>query len=136
VIRKAQTDEHQDDAQHAPDREFPRQAQRRSFEQAPLHITSTHIQQWGSHPLSLAGRQVPASPAGALGPANSKTQTKTQSNHKVQTPTHIRTVSAHGLRSLRIRNTSHRKFVLRKILHAVHDTRTSTEIWLMPVSRV
>ena len=122
---------------NASDREFPRQVERSSTEQAPLHITTcTHIQQCGSHPLSLAGRQVPASPAGGLGPANSKTQTKTQSNHKKQTPTHIRTVSAHGLRSLRIRNTSYRKFVLRKILHAVHDTRTSTEIWLMPVSRV
>ena len=35
------------------------------------NTTCTHIQQWGSHPLSLAGRQVPASLAGGLGPAKS-----------------------------------------------------------------
>ncbi len=129
--------ERQDDAQHAPDREFPQQVQRRSLEQAPLHITTcTHIQQWGSHPLSLAGRQVPASPSGGLGPAKSKTQTKTQSNQKQQTPKRIRTVSAHGLRSLWFRNASLRKFELLKVLRAVQNTRTSTEIWLVPVSRV
>jgi hypothetical protein len=135
AFRKALTDERQDEAQHAPDREFPRQVQRRSLEQAPLHITTcTHIQQWGSHPLSLAGRQVPASPAGGLDPANSKT--KTQSNQKEQTPTRIRTVSAHGLRSLWFRNASHRKFGMPKVLRAMQNTRTSTEIWLVPVSRV
>ena len=127
----------QDEALHAPDREFPRQVQRRSLEQAPLHITTcTHIQQWGSHPLSLAGRQVPASPAGGLGPAKSKTQTKTQSTHKERTPISIRTVSAHGLRSLRFQNAWYRKFGMLKVLHAVQDERTSTEVWLMPVSRV
>ncbi len=47
----------------------------------------------GSYPLSLAGRQVPASPAGGLGPAKSKTQTKTQTNHTEETPTRIRTVT-------------------------------------------
>ena len=98
------------------------------------NTTCTHIQQWGSHPLSLAGRQVPASPAGGLDPANSKT--KTQSNQKEQTPTRIRTVSAHGLRSLWFRNASHRKFGMLKALRAVQNTRTSTEIWLVPVSRV
>ena len=41
------------------------------------NTTCTHIQQWGSHSLSLAGRQVPASPARGLGPAKSKTQTQT-----------------------------------------------------------
>ena len=133
----SETNERQDKPQHAPDREFPRQVQRRSLEPAPLHITTcTHIQQWGSHPLSLAGRQGPASPAGGLGPAKSKTQTKTQSNHKEQTPTRIRTVSAHGLRSLRIQSASHRKFGMLKVLRAVQSTRTSAEIWLMPVSRV
>ena len=135
--QSSETNERQDKPQHAPDREFPRQVQRRSLDPAPLHITTcTHIQQWGSHPLSLAGRQGPASPAGGLGPANSKTQTKTQSNHREQTPTRIRTVSAHGLRSLRIQNAWNRKFELLKVLHPVQNTRTSAEVWLMPVSRV
>jgi hypothetical protein len=47
----------------------------------------------GGHPLSLAGRQVPASPAGGLGPAKSKTETQTESNHTEETPTRIRTVT-------------------------------------------
>ncbi len=39
----------------------------------------------------------------------------------------IRAASAHGLRSLRIQSTSYRKFLLPRVLHAVPNSRTSTE---------
>jgi hypothetical protein len=59
------------------------------------HRPHQHIRQWGSHPLSLAGRQVPAQKrlAGGQGPASSKTETRKRKN----------VLFADGLRELRIR---------------------------------
>ncbi len=101
------------------------------------NTTCTHIQQWGSHPLSLAGRHGPASPAGGLGPAAAKSQTptKTQSNHTEETPTRIRAIT----RMVRVIADPKRivpEIPAAQVLHAVPNSRTSTEIWLMPVPRV
>ena len=62
-----------------------------------------------------------------------KTQTRTITDRK---PRHAFGPLTHGLRSLRFQNASYRKFLLPKVLHAVPDAWPSTEIRLMPVSRV
>ncbi len=66
--------ERQDECAHPPESSYGKHSDEPEGKPQP-NTTCTHIQQWGSHPLSLAGRQVPASPAGGLGPAKSKTQT-------------------------------------------------------------
>ena len=62
-------------------------------------------------------------------------ETKTQTITKRE-PRHAYEPLTHGLLLLRFRYASYRKRELLEVLRAVQDTRTSTEIRLMPVSRV
>ena len=62
-------------------------------------------------------------------------ETKTQTITKRKS-LHAYEPLTHGLRSLRFRYASYRKFGMLKVLRAVPDAWTSTEIRLVPLSRV
>ena len=76
-----------------------------------------------------------ASLAGGLGPAKSL-RLRPDSDYHNRKSRHAYEPLTHGLRSLRFRYASYRKFGMLKVLRAVQDSRASTEIWPMPVSRV
>ena len=68
----------------------------------------------------------PCKPGGMARPREIfETKTQTITNRK---PRHAFRPLTHGLRSLRFQNASYRKFGMLKVLHAVQDTRISTEI--------
>ena len=76
----------------------------------------------------------PCKPGGRARPREifeTKTQTITKRKSR-----HAFDPLTHGLRSLRFRYASYRKRELLEVLRAVQDTRTWTEIRLVPVSRV
>ena len=98
---------------HAPARESSGQASTQTNRKAKHHCTTPRASAAKSLRLRLR--------LGLI--------TKPKSRHAYETLTH-------GLRSLRFRHASCRKRELLEVLRAVQDTRTSTEIWLMPVSRV
>ena len=108
--------------------------------QTILKASSTAHQHVHAHPAvgitsTEPGRKAsPCKPGGRARPREifeTKTQTiiKRKSRHAYEPLTH-------GLLLLRFRYASYRKRELLEVLRAVQDTRTSTEIRLMPVSRV
>ena len=128
----------QDDHVHASAREFSRQALRQNLKASTTAQHHVHAHPAVGITSTEPGRKArPCKPGGRARPrVIFETKTKTQTHYKEEIPTRLRTVSAHGLRSLRFQNAWYRKFGMLKVLHAVQDSRASTEIWLMPVSRV
>ena len=107
---------------------------------AKLEVSVTAHPHVHAHPAvgitsTEPGRKArPCKPGGRARPREifeTKTQTitKRKSRHAYEPLTH-------GLRSLRFRYAWYRKFGMLKVLRAVQDTRTSTEIWLVPLPRV
>ena len=127
--------ERQDDQVHAPARESSRQALRQNLKASTTAQHHVHAHPAVGITSTEPGRKArPCKPGGRARPREifeTKTQTitKRKSRHAYEPLTH-------GLRSLRFRNASYRKRELLEVLRAVQDTRTSTEIWLVPVSRV
>ena len=125
----------QDDHVHASAREFSRQAHRQNLKASTTAQHHVHAHPAVGITSTEPGRKArPCKPGGRARPREifeTKTQTitKTKSRHAYEPLTH-------ALRSLRFRYASYRKFKLLEVLRAVPDAWTSTEIRLVPLSRV
>ena len=127
--------ERQDDHVHASARESSRQALRQNLKASTTAQHHVHAHPAVGITSTEPGRKArPCKPGGRARPreifeTKTQTVTKRKSLHAYEPLTH-------GLRSLRFRYASYRKRELLEVLRAVQDTRTWTEIWLVPVSRV